>query len=388
MGAECSTLLGLEPAEPRRVERADLATREGEISTIPAKKTISKSDGVGAGGARGPRRSSNVELPNREGEKEFSDKYTQLDQLGKGHFAQVFKGIENKTGKEVAIKYIIKRKSKAKHIDGEIEALKKVGKHPNVIELYDIYEFMNDRNQEVVVLVIELCQGGELFERLSRKGPYSELMCQTVFRDCAQAIAFLHENNVVHRDLKPENILLTTKEDDAVIKIADFGLSKIVTDDSMIKTRVGTWIYTAPEVRKPTKSYFGYTAKADVWSLGVLLFILLSGYHPFDPDSNRTDMKISAAIQSANFDFNYHTWENVSDEAKDLINKMIVANPEARLSSEEVLEHDWIQSATLSKAPLSPAIDKVLAKFHSKSSSNTVDVENVEVTLERPPKRS
>lgn len=98
-------------------------------------------------------------------------------------------------------------------------------------------------------------------------------------------------------------------------------------------------------------------------------------------------MQISAAIQSATFDFNYHTWDNVSEDAKDLIRKMIVANPEGRLSSAQVLQHDWVQSATLSKEPLSPGIDKVLAKFHSKMSSNTVDVESVEVKLEKPPKR-
>eukprot|EP00948_MAST-09A_sp_MAST-9A-sp1_P003105 g3105.t1 len=226
---------------------------------------------------------SGEDLTIRKSRSMFYDTYTQKHLLGKGHFAQVFLGENNSTKEKVAIKRINVAKSKAKHIEVEINALSKVGRHPNVIELYGVFNL-----ESCLVLVLELCTGGELFEYLVQMGPYSEEECAKNFRDICSAISFLHKNGVVHRDLKPENILLSSHRDDAILKIADFGLSKILDDPSssdsfVMKSRVGTWMYAAPEVRRPLKGGFGYTNTVDVWSCGVILYVMLAGYHPFDP---------------------------------------------------------------------------------------------------------
>lgn len=170
----------------------------------------------------------------------------------------------------------------------------------------------------------------------------------------------------MHRDLKPENILLSnTDEDDAVIKVADFGLAKIFVGTNL-KTKCGTWGYSAPEMISGSGSTFGYDDKVDSWSLGTILYILLCGYHPFDPEGKRSDNEMIASIKTCNFEFDDEGWAIISDEAKDLVRHLLVLDPGDRFSMRQVLDHSWIVGSTSVASlehPLSPTIHHELAKY-------------------------
>lgn len=173
----------------------------------------------------------------------------------------------------------------------------------------------------------------------------------------------------MHRDLKPENILLSMPDDDeAVVKVADFGLAKVFAGTSL-KTKCGTWGYSAPEMISGSGSAFGYDDKVDSWSLGSILYILLCGYHPFDPEGESSDNEMIASIKACNFTFDDDGWATISDGAKDLVRHLLVLDPDDRFSMEQVLEHPWITGSSSSAAlhaselPLSPTIHYELAKY-------------------------
>ncbi|GMF13274.1 unnamed protein product [Phytophthora lilii] len=188
----------------------------------------------------------------------------------------------------------------------------------------------------------------------------------------ARAVQYLHSCGIVHRDLKPENILLSTPDDrDAVVKVADFGLAKVFTGTSL-KTKCGTWGYSAPEMISGSGSVFGYDDKVDSWSLGTILYILLCGYHPFDPEGERSDNEMIASIKACSFEFDDDGWATISDGAKDLVRHLLVLDPDDRFSMTQVLEHPWISGASssspsaalcASELPLSPTIHHELAKY-------------------------
>ncbi|KAG6959332.1 hypothetical protein JG688_00010118 [Phytophthora aleatoria] len=302
--------------------------------------------------------------------EEFYDVQTEL--LGRGHYATVCRGRCRRTGRAVAIKKIKRFMTDPKRLRAEITALRRVKQHPNIVELIDVFETTRE-----VHLVLELCTGGELFERLAEKGAYSEADCVRHVRDMASAVQYLHECGIVHRDLKPENILLSTPDDhEAVVKVADFGLAKIFAGTNL-KTKCGTWGYSAPEMISGSGSAFGYDDKVDSWSLGTILYILLCGYHPFDPEGERSDNEMIASIKACSFEFDDDGWATISDEAKDLVRHLLVLDPDNRFSMKQVLEHPWIirspSSAALqaSEHPLSPTIHHELAKYreHTKQKS-------------------
>ncbi|RLN97523.1 hypothetical protein BBJ28_00007080 [Nothophytophthora sp. Chile5] len=283
------------------------------------------------------------------------------EHLGRGHYAVVCRGRCRRTGRAVAIKKIKRFLTDAKRLRAEITVLRRVKQHPNIVELIDVFETTRE-----VHLVLELCTGGELFERLADKGAYSEADCVRHVRDMARAVKYLHECGIVHRDLKPENILLSTPDDDAaVVKVADFGLAKVFTGESL-KTKCGTWGYSAPEMISGSGVTFGYDSKVDSWSLGTILYILLCGYHPFDPEGDRSDNAMIASIKSCSFEFDEDGWATISAGAKDLVRHLLVLDPEDRFSMAQVLEHLWItgsMAARASELPLSPTIHRDLAKF-------------------------
>mmetsp|Transcript_5700 Transcript_5700/g.4851 ORF Transcript_5700/g.4851 Transcript_5700/m.4851 type:complete len:179 (+) Transcript_5700:455-991(+) len=178
-------------------------------------------------------------------------------------------------------------------------------------------------------MVMELMKGGELLERITEKESYSEKDAADTIRPVVDALRYCHSMGIAHRDLKPENLLYESTNPSSVLKIADFGLSKVMNDDLM-KTAVGTPGYVAPEIieKKP------YDETVDCWSLGVILYVMLCGYLPFSEDSIE---RLNEKITKGDYDFPSKDWDQISDLAKDLIKKLLVVDPKKRLSSEQIL---------------------------------------------------
>lgn len=274
---------------------------------------------------------------------EVKAKFEMGEVLGQGNFAivKVAKTTDKrKKDKDsgpipdrVAIKIIDKSKVEDMNdIDREVEIMHKL-EHKNIIRLYEIYDEPKKMN-----LVMELVTGGELFDKIVSKGNYTEKDAAITMKTLCDALAYLHSKNVVHRDLKPENILLANDTDDADIKVADFGLARIVTEKDLMKTACGTPGYVAPEVLKNK----GYDSGAvDLWSAGVILYILLCGFPPFYEEELPA---LFDQILHARYDFPSPWWDSVSDGAKDLVQKLLVLNPKERLTAEQVLSHPWIAS--------------------------------------------
>lgn len=276
------------------------------------------------------------ELPNY-----YEVNFTPNGELGRGHFAKVYRGKHKASGVKVAAKRILRSGSKTETLHNEIKALARLS-HPNIVRLYDVFY-----DDVYVVLILELLAGGELFGRIVKGGAYSERDAARHFRDLASAIAYMHANKIVHRDLKPENLVLAEPRMDSVIKISDFGLSKILDPmgDSMY-TVCGTRAYSAPEINfgnDPSRKGKPYTAKVDVWSMGVILYVILGAYHPFDPYGSYDNDEIWKRITRGQWDFKDRVWETVSPKAKDLLSGMICVDPDRRLSMEQVLHHPWLK---------------------------------------------
>jgi serine/threonine protein kinase len=279
--------------------------------------------------------------------------YDVHETLGSGSFAVVKRATNKKTGEEVAVKIIDKKvvgSDVQDSLQTEIDILQRVN-HPNVIGLKEIFD-----SSKKLYLVMDLVTGGELFDRIVAKGHYSERDAADLTVKVTQAVQYLHSIGVVHRDLKPENLLYASPADNAEIKVADFGLAKIVSDSQVMVTTCGTPGYVAPEVLQNK----GYDAQVDVWSIGVILYILLCGFPPFYEESTPL---LFEQIMKGEFDFPSPYWDPISDDAKDLIRKMLVVDPKARLTCDQVMQHKWIQSA--SSVPLSNTQAK-LREFNAK----------------------
>ncbi|XP_063711519.1 myosin light chain kinase A-like [Symsagittifera roscoffensis] len=222
----------------------------------------------------------------------------------------------------------------------EVNILKQL-QHPCIIHVHEVFDYP-DR----LYLVLERAIGGELFDRVVKKDGLDEFTAKLYFYQMLLAIEYLHSKNVVHRDLKPENILLASEADMTLIKVTDFGLSKLVGEQSLMKTLCGTPNYLAPEIIK-TSGMGHYNSKVDSWSLGVILFIMLAAYPPFSDDYN--DMPLVEQIKKARFSFADHAWKSVSKEAKNLISKMIVVNAAKRFNCTQALRHNWLKDEVMVK---------------------------------------
>jgi len=248
-----------------------------------------------------------------------------------------------------------------KYIENEINILKKIGDHANIVKLFECYG-----TDTHIFLILELLEGGELLDRIVKSGAYSEARASEHLRRIASALFHLHTKNVIHRDLKPENLLLTTSEIDSEIKICDFGLANFI-ENSNIKTvmnKAGTWFYSAPEVLK----YNQYSPAVDMWALGVIMFIMLAGYHPFDPLCQMREKATCQRIMNCEYDFLRKGWSKISDQAKDLIIKCFEPDPKERITAYQFLKHDWIKNPSgLSTEPLSNEMLENLQAFKQKS---------------------
>lgn len=195
----------------------------------------------------------------------------------------------------------------------EVEILSELD-HPNVVKLFEIYD-----EGAVLYLVIELMSGGELFDRIVEKQNYSEKEAAETIKPIVDAIRYCHEQGIVHRDLKPENLLYETEQETSIVKISDFGLARFVQNE-LATTACGTPSYIAPEIVNGK----GYGKEVDYWSIGIILYIMLCGFPPFYSDNNK---ELFDAITSCKYEFPSPNFDNVSDSAKDLISKILVANP-------------------------------------------------------------
>ncbi|XP_007461209.1 PREDICTED: serine/threonine-protein kinase Chk2 isoform X3 [Lipotes vexillifer] len=280
--------------------------------------------------------------------KELRDEYIMSKTLGSGACGEVKLAFERKTCKKVAIKIISKRKfaigsereaDPALNVETEIEILKKLN-HPCIIKIKDFFD------AEDYYIVLELMEGGELFDRVVGNKRLKEATCKLYFYQMLLAVQYLHENGIIHRDLKPENVLLSSQKEDCLIKITDFGQSKILGETSLMRTLCGTPTYLAPEVLNSFGTA-GYNRAVDCWSLGVILFICLSGYPPFS--EHKTHVSLKDQITSGKCNFIPEVWAELSEKALDLVKNLLIVDPKARFTTEEALRHPWLQDEDMKR---------------------------------------
>jgi len=267
-------------------------------------------------------------------QEKFKDHYEKAEQLGSGNFATVHVCTKKKDpnkGSRFAVKVIDKKKVEDMgDIEREIELMQKL-KHPNIIKLHDTFDEPKNR-----LLVMDLVTGGELFDSIVARGSYTEKDAATVISTLCDALAYMHDQGIVHRDLKPENLLLESKADDAPIKVADFGLARMMSTGELMKTACGTPGYVAPEVLQSR----GYDSGAvDVWSAGVILYILLCGFPPFYEEELPA---LFDQILRGRYDFPSPWWDSISKPAIALVKRMLTVDPKKRITAKQVLSDPWI----------------------------------------------
>ncbi|OAY67767.1 Calcium-dependent protein kinase 17 [Ananas comosus] len=289
-------------------------------------------------------------------------------ELGRGQFGVTHLCTHKATGEKLACKTIAKRKLATKEdvedVRREVQIMYHLSGQPNIVELRGAYE-----DKQSVHLVMELCAGGELFDRIIARGHYTERAAAALLRTIVQIVHTCHSMGVMHRDLKPENFLLLNKDEDAPLKATDFGLSVffkegtphylllllllLSTIGEVFKDIVGSAYYIAPEVLKRK-----YGPEADIWSIGVMLYILLCGVPPFWAESEHG---IFNAILRGHIDFTSDPWPNISSGAKDVVRKMLNSDPKQRLTAFQVLNHPWIKED--GEAPDTPLDNAVLNRL-------------------------
>lgn len=274
----------------------------------------------------------------------------QEEVIGRGRFGVIRRCLNKRNGQQTACKTI--RKADLLHdpidrecLDNEIKMMQYVSGHPAVVAFHEAYE-----DDDFVHLVMEICSGGDLFDRIvSRKNrvPFSEEEAATILQKLMEAISYCHSLGIAHRDIKPDNILFSSNSNSlAQIKLADFGqASSFSPGKGSMQGIVGTPYYVAPEVLGGKD----YSEKVDVWSAGVILYIMLSGVAPFVGD---TPQEIFEAVLCGRLRFPSDPWLSISHSAKDLIRRMLCRDVSKRLSAQQVLEHGWISTHTQTQSRL------------------------------------
>uniref|UniRef100_A0A8D0GPL5 Serine/threonine-protein kinase Chk2 n=1 Tax=Sphenodon punctatus TaxID=8508 RepID=A0A8D0GPL5_SPHPU len=265
--------------------------------------------------------------------KELREKYIMSKTLGCGACGKVKLAFERTTLDKVAIKIINKRRFLTS-ADSQAVCICSAWGAPCIIKIINFFD------AEDYYIVLELMEGGELFDKVVPPARLAEATCKLYFYQMLLAVKYLHDNGIIHRDLKPENVLLSSHEETCLIKITDFGQSKILGESSLMRTLCGTPSYLAPEVLNSLGTT-GYGRAVDCWSLGVILFVCLCGYPPFNDQNVRLSLKDQ--ITRGEYTFIPEVWQHVSDMALDLVKKLLVVDPRKRLTTKEALKHPWLQ---------------------------------------------
>lgn len=297
----------------------------------------------------------------------IEDMYNVHEKLGEGAFAVVQKATHKTSGKPYAIK-IINRSSLNRDLEaalqGEISILKELN-HQHIMQLDNVVVTINH-----YYLVAEYLEGGELFDRIVDKSSYTENEARDVCKILFGALAYMHSKGIAHRDLKPENLLLQNKHSDSEIKIADFGFAKHTKDDHSLATMCGTPGYVAPEILKKER----YGTKVDMWSMGVIMFIMMGGYPPFYADTPRDLLR---ATKAGKFEFDEEYWGDISSGAKDLICSLLNTDPTKRVSAADILSHPWMREdrhklRSMSLAKTQVELSKYIAKKRFKKAIHSI----------------
>lgn len=284
--------------------------------------------------------------------KAFKDSFKLGDELGRGNYSTVRLAFNLQTNEQCAAKCIQKKKLTPEDDEAlkvEVAVLGGVD-HPSIIKLKGFFEEPLE-----YFIVTELMSGGELFDRIVAREFYSEHDAQTVVLTLGNCLKYLHDKGIVHRDLKPENILLKDKTDDAAIKIADFGFARYVKEGC--RTACGTPGYVAPEIINGKV----YGKSVDIWSLGIIIYILLCGYPPF---YHKNQAQLFKLIREGRYEFDSPYWDPISDSAKSLIRGCLTVDVSKRLTIDGVLSHPWVSSAA-SKVDITPVLGE-LRKFNAR----------------------
>ncbi|CAK91783.1 unnamed protein product (macronuclear) [Paramecium tetraurelia] len=265
--------------------------------------------------------------------KNINESYLIKEMIGQGGFGKVYKVVHKQTGMIRAVKMILKEKMKQEDEERLLEetAILMDIDHPNIVKLYEIFS-----DTYSYYLVSEYCEGGELFQKIKLVSILTEKEIANFMKQILSAVSYCHQKGIVHRDLKPENILFDQKHDQASIKIIDFGASAKLQNCEKLQKRIGTPFYVAPEVLDAN-----YDEKSDIWSLGVILYILLSGYPPF---MGTNEQEVLIKVKKGEYSFDPNDWGKVSNTGKDLIRRMLLYNPTNRISAADALNHEWIKN--------------------------------------------
>ena len=303
----------------------------------------------------------------------FDDIYERGKQLGFGAFANVFLATHKPTGAKYAVKEVDRTSmvwNDKDHLQHEIDNMFKVREGPNIVQLYEVYSNneeegeSDDENESAAEssdgnrrrkrkkkkknlchLVVELMEGGELFDRIIEKRTFTEREARDSIRCVLEALKYMHDRRVVHRDLKPENLLLKLRDKSKLtpVKLADFGFAKSIKSKNGCRSLCGTPGYLAPEILERFPSY---DVQCDVWSVGAILFLLLGGYLPFDDDNEE---KVFDRTRNAAYDFNPRCWRNISFGAKDLISRCLTLDPRKRFTARDCLNHSWMANKEVAR---------------------------------------
>ncbi|KAF3494439.1 hypothetical protein DY000_02055631 [Brassica cretica] len=324
------------PPSPAKPILAALRRRRGTAPQPrdgPIPEESEEVDDRGRAGETGERLDKNFGFS-----KHFEGKYELGKEVGRGHFGNTCWAKAKKgkiKGQTVAVKIIAKAKMTSalsiEDVRREVKLLKALSGHRHMVKFYDVFE-----DADNVFLVMELCEGGELLDRiLARGGRFPEADAKHILVQILSATAFFHLQGVVHRDLKPENFLFTSKNEDAVLKVIDFGLSDFSRFDQRLNDVVGSAYYVAPEVL-----HRSYGTEADIWSIGVISYILLCGSRPF---YGRTESAIFRCVLRANPNFEDMPWPSISPIAKDFVRRLLNKDHRKRMTAAQALAHPWLR---------------------------------------------
>ncbi|XP_065575491.1 ribosomal protein S6 kinase 2 beta-like [Artemia franciscana] len=262
----------------------------------------------------------------------ISEDYEILETIGKGEYAVCKRCIHRGSRNEYAVKMVCKSK---RDCSEEVEILLRYGNHPNIVKLREVYE-----DDQFVYLIQEYCRGRDLLERIFRQKSFTEREAANIFFVLVNTIEYLHKHGVVHRDLKPENILFATEEGGPpTLRLCDFGFAKQLRENGLLVTPCYTANYVAPEVLKKQ----GYDAACDIWSLGVMLYVMLSGKPPFLNGREESADAILERVNNYQIDFSGVHWKLVSDDAVNLLRAMLSQDPRHRPTASEILNSKWLK---------------------------------------------